>query len=94
MLSGACAIDAGSSVIITGGQDTLKRVSGYGILSIVSRYSAQGWGEDLSPLITGRTNHGCASFFKDNTQVQKILTQQLIIHKEFDLDLSCGWRIH
>ena len=49
----ACAINLGSSVILTGGRDTLTRVS---------QYNETGWEKDLPTLQTGRRNHGCAYF--------------------------------
>ena len=59
--SGSCAIEDGSSVVVTGG---------YYSLSTVLRYGAQGWEkEDLGQLMTGRFGHGCSSFFKGNTWV-------------------------
>ena len=53
-------MEAGESVIITGGHGTPRTVS---------RYNAQGWEEDIAELNTGRWDHGCASFYKDNAEV-------------------------
>ena len=59
--SGACAISAGSSFLVTGGWHTQATVSRYTL--------AQGWVEDLSSLNQGRYDHGCAAFAGDNGQV-------------------------
>ena len=52
----ACAINLGSSVILTGGLDTL---------TTVSQYNEAGWEKDLPTLQTGRYDHGCAYFNND-----------------------------
>merc|ERR1712062_498931 len=49
----ACAIDLGSSVVITGGYKTL---------TTASQYSQEGWLRDLPPLQQGRYYHGCSYF--------------------------------
>ena len=54
--SDACAINLGSSVILTGGWYTL---------TTVSQYNEAGWEKDLPTLQTGRWNHGCAYFNND-----------------------------
>ena len=70
--SRACAIEDGSSVVITGGYYSLRTVS---------RYSVQGWQEDLGQLITGRYGHGCSAYFKGNSRVKHILI--LILYHSF-----------
>ena len=52
----ACAINLGSSVIITGG---------YYTLTTVSQYNEAGWLRDLPDLQQGRWNHGCSSYNND-----------------------------
>ena len=42
--------------------DTLVVTGGWNTLDTVTRYSQQGWLEDLPPLITGRYSHACSSF--------------------------------
>ena len=51
--SEACAINLGSSVILTGGRFTL---------TTVSQYNEAGWEKDLPSLQAGRQDHGCAYF--------------------------------
>ncbi len=59
----ACAITDSDTVVITGGwNDTPKKVS---------RYSVQGWQEDLPALITGRMNHACTSYMSRGRRVRK-----------------------
>ena len=57
----ACAINLGSSVIITGGHYT----------TTVSQYNEAGWLRDLPSLQQGRSSHGC-SYYNNNegTKVQ------------------------
>jgi len=52
----ACAINLGSSVILTGGIYTL---------TTVSEYDEDGWVRDLPPLLQGRYNHGCTYYNND-----------------------------
>ena len=54
--SRACAINLGSSVIITGGHITL---------TTVSEYNEEGWVKDLPFLQQSRYNHGCTYFKND-----------------------------
>ena len=56
----ACAINLGSSVLITGGWRTLDTVS---------QYNEAGWVRDLPDLLQGRQNHGC-SYFDNNEGTQ------------------------
>ena len=57
----SCAINLGSSVILTGGRDTL---------TTVSQYNETGWEKDLPTLQTGRKYHGCAYFI--NSEGSKV----------------------
>lgn len=52
----ACAINMGSTVIITGG---------YWSKRIVSEYNEAGFIKHLEPMQTGRYTHGC-SYFENN----------------------------
>ena len=52
----ACAINLGSSVIITGGDFTL---------TTASQYNETGWLGDLPDLQQGRRGHGCSSYNND-----------------------------
>ena len=58
----ACAIPDTDTVIIIGGLHTK---------TTVSRYSVQGWQEDLPALSTGRRNHACTSFMSGGRRVRK-----------------------
>merc|ERR1719400_1602235 len=58
----ACAINLGSSVILTGGYSTSRTVS---------EYNETGWVRDLSDLLQGRFSHGCSSY--DNNDGTKTL---------------------
>ena len=51
--SEGCGIPDGDSIILTGGARTENRAS---------RYTVNGWLENLPDLKIGRTNHGCASY--------------------------------
>ena len=53
----ACAINLGSSVILTGGRYTL---------TTVSEYNEDGWVKDLPPLQQARYWHGCTYFDNNN----------------------------
>ena len=72
----ACAIPdpAGSSVVLTGGSDT---ISGHGVpgtpYKTVTRYDRSGWVEDLPDMTLGRLRHGCAGFMKDGEMVSRYL---------------------
>ena len=57
----ACSIPGPDSVVLTGGSGLVS--------SKVSRYTRQGWVEDLPDMSLGRMNHGCAAFIQDNEQV-------------------------
>ena len=63
--STACSIPDPSSttVIVTGGEYTLKTVS---------RYGRDGWVEDLPPLRVGRNNHGCGSYVSGKDMVSLV----------------------
>ena len=56
----ACAIADGDTVVLTGGQNTMRTVS---------RYGAGGWLEDLPRMNLGRADHGCASFVQEGDKV-------------------------
>ena len=51
----------GSSVILTGGADTLARVS---------EYNEAGWVRDFPDLLQGRQNHGCSYYDNEGSQVR------------------------
>ena len=53
----ACAINLGSTVVITGG---------YSTKTTVSEYSQEGWVRDLPSLQQGRYGHGCSYFVSDD----------------------------
>jgi len=55
----ACSIPDHTTVIITGGEKTLR---------IVSRYSTSGHLEDLPSLNQGRRSHGCGAYTDDSGQ--------------------------
>merc|ERR1711874_488118 len=61
---GACAINMGTSVIMTGGA--------FVTLTTVSQYKETGWVRDLPDLLQGRWNHGC-SYFVNNDGSQTLL---------------------
>ena len=63
LYSFACAINLGSSVIITGGDES-------SFVTSVTEYNEAGWVRDLPPLIQGRDNHGCN--FYDNAEGTKV----------------------
>ena len=58
--SGACAIDLGESVVITGGVYIEKKVT---------QYKEDGSFNELPQLITGRYSHGCASYVDSNENI-------------------------
>ena len=53
----ACAINLGSSVIITGGDY---------YPTTVSQYNEAGWVRDLPSLLQERKDHGCSYYNKDD----------------------------
>ena len=58
----ACAINLGSSVILTGG---------YFTPTTVSQYNEAGWVRDLPDLLQERYDHGCTSYDdNDGTKVR------------------------
>ena len=57
---GACAIDMGETVIITGGFNTMKKVS---------QYNENEQHNVLPELITGRQEHGCSSYVNINNNI-------------------------
>ena len=58
----ACAINLGSSVILTGGGYTP---------TTVSEYNEAGWVRDLPDLLQGRQVHGCSYYNnKEGTRVR------------------------
>ena len=59
--SDACAINLGSSVILTGGSYSPSRVS---------KYNENGWVQDLPRLIQLRLDHGCSYY--NNAQGTKV----------------------
>merc|ERR1711953_966067 len=59
-LFGACAINIGQTVILTGGMYSKTEVS---------EYSETGFVDDLPQLQEGRQNHGCSFFSNGNTKV-------------------------
>ena len=61
----ACSISLTDAVIITGGSSTLN---------IVSRYSRDGWVEDLPSLKVGRYGHGCSQYLSGGEQVRLTMT--------------------
>ena len=58
----SCAIadPAGPTVVVTGGDHSLNKVS---------RYNRSGWVEDLANITVGRYYHGCAGYMKDGELV-------------------------
>ena len=59
--SRACAIPDEDTVIITGGEDTMKTVS---------VYSVEGWQRNLPSLNTGRRDHACSSYWSGERKVR------------------------
>ena len=57
--SSACSIELPEMFILTGGFDTM---------TTVSRYTTDGWMEDLPELNVGRRGHGCGYFYNDDMQ--------------------------
>ena len=53
----ACAIELEKTVILTGGEYTMNRVS---------IYSIQGFERNLPNLLTGRRGHGCGQYIDSN----------------------------
>ena len=60
--SAACAIDMGQTVIITGGWNTMKKVT---------QYNEDGLHKELPELITGRRYHGCSSYVNSDKNIVK-----------------------
>merc|ERR1712110_162339 len=56
----ACSITLTDHVVLTGGEDTLTRVS---------RYEESGWVRNMPSLNQGRAGHGCTAFFIRGQQV-------------------------
>merc|ERR1712110_924705 len=56
----ACSITLTDHVVLTGGEDTLTRVS---------RYEESGWVRNMGSLNQGRAGHGCTAFFIRGQQV-------------------------
>ena len=63
----ACAINLGSSVVITGG---VEYNNPFGTIPTVSQYNEAGWVRDLPDLLQGRYWHGCSSY--DNNEGTKV----------------------
>jgi len=55
----ACSIELPELFIVTGGYDTMTKVS---------KYSSSGWIEDIPELNEGRRDHGCGYFYNDNME--------------------------
>ena len=73
--SSACAINLGSSVILTGGWEDSD------VATRVSEYNEDGYVRDLPPLQQGRDNHGCSYFDNDEgTKVDMDIQQSLSSH--------------
>ena len=71
----ACSIPLGDEVVLTGGWDTLTRVS---------LYNTGGWVRDLSSLNTGRWSHGCTSYSTGGEQVRLAICHASIIYPPAD----------
>ena len=52
--------------------DTLIIIGGWHTLNTVSRYSVQGWKEDLPNLITGRHSCACTSYISGGRRVRTV----------------------
>ena len=67
----ACAIadPAGPSVVVTGGDHAMNKVS---------RYNRSGWVEDLQDMTVGRTRHECAGYMKDGELVSRYSENLLV----------------
>ena len=59
---GACSIDLGQSVVITGGGWPVA-------VRTVTQYSENGDAKELQELITGRYYHGCSSYTDSNNNM-------------------------
>ena len=59
----------GSSVVVTGGQNTRNTVS---------RYNRSGWMENLANITVGRYYHGCAGYMKDGEMVSRYSENLLV----------------
>jgi len=63
----ACAINMGTSVILTGGRYTGGRYTGGRRgRTTVSQYNQAGWVRDLPDLLQGRYRHGCSYYDNDD----------------------------
>ena len=74
----ACSIEMPEMFILTGG---------YYISRTVSRYSMDGWMEDLPELNEARTSHGCGYFYNDDMQrvnIVKLLAKELVLYNHTD----------
>ena len=60
---GACGINDGDSVLVTGGF-----VEGFGVSKRTHRYNRSGWIESLDDLNFKRYDHGCADFINRNNE--------------------------
>ena len=60
--SGACSIDLGESVVITGGIYNTN----------VTEYTEVGHMKELPQLITGRFRHGCAAYVDNDSNIVTI----------------------
>ena len=71
----ACGIpdDDDNYYIITGGDIDGSIMNGESMLTKVSKYSGQGWIEDLPKLHDGRTSHGCGTYVDSNNNRVNIL---------------------
>ena len=82
--SDACAINLGSSVLITGGYY-------YTTSNTVSEYNEAGWLRDLRPLLQRRRGHGCSYFNnEEGTKVDIDINNCPIITNDIS-DLPRGW---
>ena len=68
--SEACAVPDTDTVIIIGGWRTK---------TTVSRYSVQGWKEDLPNLITGRHSCACTSYISAGRRVRTLMWDCMLI---------------
>ena len=81
-----CAIDLGQSVVITGGEYTMK---------IVTQYYEDGSFNELPQLITGRYWHGCSSYVDGNGNI--VSKESFQCHDRVDtifvqvLLVTAGW---
>ena len=69
---GECAIPSVDSVILTGGVNTMDRVSRYGLTGHLS---------DLASLLVGREYHGCGGYYRQDTGTQVGICKVCIINE-------------